>query len=200
MSSTPSCGQVLLNSPSNTFDYVLKLSDGKVGTVIHCHKCVLMAHSKVFQKEIYGQTFFHMDFTVLPGYLGVTVELIQYMYLKDINLIKSDMKKVKKCAGYLRMNVDFYAIACRDESIDPISTSSSSYNKIYLTIDNTQTDTIYLNETFLTKCIKSKPHQQKQIQITSVETLPKLKKNKRKIPLYLNTIRTRKRTRSNKIY
>jgi len=118
MSKVISCGQTLLRGPKNSFDYVLRITSDDVQVVqIHCHRCVLIAHSQRFSNLIYGDSFWDMDIKVKPGFVGAVIELIQYMYLKDIQLI-SEREKILELCSFLEMPLDHFLI--RQLTTDPI--------------------------------------------------------------------------------
>lgn len=105
-----SLGQVLLSGNPNTFDYVLNLTeDGKTFVKVHCHRCVLCACSNRFDNLIGGEEYFEMNIKLLPGYLLPMLELIQYMYLRDLKLI-SHKKEVLKLCGSFEMPMQHFTI------------------------------------------------------------------------------------------
>jgi hypothetical protein len=106
----PSCGQTLLRGPRNSFDYLVRFtSDGKQFAHVQCHRCVLCAHSATFNEMIVAENFWDMDVHVKPGYVGAAVQLIQYMYKKEVSLI-SDKEKVLELCGLFRMPQDHFLI------------------------------------------------------------------------------------------
>ena len=110
LANIPSCGLALLKGPRNAFDYVLRLtSDDKQFVQIYCHRCVLITHSKKMSDLICNENFWDMDVKVKPGFLGAAVELIQYMYLRDITLI-SDKSKILELCAVFEMPLDFFLI------------------------------------------------------------------------------------------
>jgi len=104
-----SCGQTLLQGPSNTFDYVLHLTDGKQQATMFCHRSVLSVHSKRFNTTINGENYFDQEVQVLPGYMGAMLELIQFMYLKDTRYL-TQHKKIKKLCIFLDVPLDLFRI------------------------------------------------------------------------------------------
>lgn len=116
LSTIPSCGLALLKGPIASFDYVLRLtSNEKTFVHINCHRCVLLAHSKQMCNLICNENFWDMDIKVKPGYISAAIELIQYMYLKDISLITEKSKILELCAVF-EMSLDFFLI--RTDSLD----------------------------------------------------------------------------------
>lgn len=116
--SVPSCGLTLLKAPQDCFDYVLHItSDDQMIVNVFCHRCVLLAHSGKMRELISGENFFDMSVRVKPGYVSSTVELVQYMYLKDIEVI-SDKDKVLELSAFFEMPMDHYLI--REETLKPL--------------------------------------------------------------------------------
>ena len=106
----PTCGETLLRGPKNSFDYVVRLtSDEKQYVSLQCHRCVLIAHSRQLGSLIYGENFWDMDIKVKHGYLGAAIELIQYLYLKDVSLISEKTKVLELCALF-EMPADHFLI------------------------------------------------------------------------------------------
>lgn len=95
----PSCGLSLLCAPVEAHDYVLKLTDDDKHYVhINCHRCVLLAHSKKMRELMTGENYFSMIIRLQTGYIGACVELLQYMYLRDLSLITEKDKVLKMCS------------------------------------------------------------------------------------------------------
>lgn len=108
--SIPSCGLTLLSGPKNSFDYVLRItSDDQQFVQIHCHRCVLIAHSPQMASLINGENYFDMSLKVKFGYIGACLELIQYFYLKDPTLI-SEKEKILELCGLFEMSLDHFLI------------------------------------------------------------------------------------------
>lgn len=129
LSTIPSCGLALLKGPIASFDYVLRLtSNEKTFVHINCHRCVLLAHSKQMCNLICNENFWDMDIKVKPGYISAAIELIQYMYLKDISLITEKSKILELCAVF-EMSLDFFLI--RTDSLDCLNV----YPQIRLNIE-----------------------------------------------------------------
>ena len=84
-----SCGAVLLKGPVDSFDYCLYITDTKKTIKIYCHRSVLLAHSVKMRELITSENFFDLTIEVKPGYLGSMIELLQFMYLKNIALISN---------------------------------------------------------------------------------------------------------------
>lgn len=96
-----SCGKILLRGPRNAFDYVLKVtSDGRQFIKLFCHRCVLVAHSPRLSELITNENFWDMVIRVKPGYVAAAIELIQFMYLKDVNLITDRIKVLELCGVF----------------------------------------------------------------------------------------------------
>ncbi len=104
--SIPSCGLALLQAPQSTFDYVLHLTEGESPDAprarVLTHRCVLLAHSEMMQSLINDTTFFDLTINLQPGYLGACIELLQFMYVKDPDLL-SDVDKVLHLCGTFQM-------------------------------------------------------------------------------------------------
>jgi hypothetical protein len=181
MTSLPSCGYIMLTSPQDTFDFNLKISDGNVTILVKCHKAVLRSHSSLFRQEIYGENYFQLFLNVQPGCLAATIELIQYMYLKNPDLINSDSKLIAKQAGFLKMSMDYFPLL---------------KNRTSLKTTIQDTNLICLNPVFMTKCLNNYNSNSKLIKNNEKVKLRK----KRRLQKHLTTMRTRKRTRSNKVY
>jgi hypothetical protein len=129
LSNIPSCGLALLKGPLNSFDYVLRITSNDQNFVhINCHRCVLLAHSATMSDLIRNENFWDMDIKVEPGYISATIELIQYMYLKDITLISNKAKVLELCALF-EMPLDFFLI--RTDGLDCLNT----YPRIQLAIE-----------------------------------------------------------------
>jgi hypothetical protein len=129
LASIPSCGLALLRGPLDSFDYVLRItSNEKTFVHINCHRCVLLAHSKKMSDLIRNENFWDMDIKVRPGYISAVIELIQYMYLKDISLVTEKSKILELC-GLFEMPLDFFLI--RTESLDYLN----QYPTIQLNIE-----------------------------------------------------------------
>lgn len=121
--STPSCGLVMLRAPLDTCDYVLNITtDDKQYVQIHCHKCVLKCHSKRLNDLMTGERFHESTIKVPKGYSGAFIELVQYMYLRDLTVI-SDRDKVKKLCAMLDMPYDIFIIS--KNKLRPINTYHS---------------------------------------------------------------------------
>jgi len=106
----PSCGLTLLRSPPEAHDYVLKITCDDVHYVhINCHRCVLLAHSRKLQELITCENYYSLIIRVAPGYVGACVELLQYMYLRDISLITDKAKMLEMC-GLFDMPSEFYLV------------------------------------------------------------------------------------------
>ena len=106
----PTCGLALLSSPKETFDFVLKVTDGKQAAKVPCHRCVLVAHSLKLRDFITCENYFELTIKLLPGYIPALLELVQYMYLKDHTLI-TDIQKVLELCGTLHMKLDHFIVS-----------------------------------------------------------------------------------------
>lgn len=121
--STPSCGLTMLRAPLDTCDYVLNVTSDDVQFLqIYCHKCVLKCHSTRFNDLMTGENFHEMVIKLPLGYSGAFIELIQYMYLRDITMI-SDPEKVKNLCAFFDMPADIFLI--QKGKIAPINTYHS---------------------------------------------------------------------------
>lgn len=121
--STPSCGLSLLRASPDTFDYVLHVTSDDLHFVrIHCHKAVLRCHSPRFSDLMTGANYAELEVKLPPGYFGAFIELVQYMYLRDITLISHAQKVMKLCAMF-DMPFDIFLI--RTRAIEPINTYRS---------------------------------------------------------------------------
>lgn len=128
--SLPSCGLSLLRAPEDTFDYVLRVTtDDKHYARIHCHKAVLKAHSPRMRELMTADNYFQMEIKLSLGYMGAFIELIQYMYVRDITMISQKQKVLKLCAMF-DMPLDIFLI--RNDAIQPINT----YRSVAFTIVN----------------------------------------------------------------
>lgn len=121
--STPSCGLTMLRAPEDTFDYVLHVTSDDAHFVrIHCHKAVLRCHSPLFSDLTTGANFWQLEVKLAPGFLGAFVELVQYMYLRDITLISNKDKVLTLCAKF-DMPLDVFLL--RTGTVAPINTYRS---------------------------------------------------------------------------
>lgn len=121
--STPSCGLSLLRASEETFDYVLHVTSDDLHFVrIHCHKAVLRCHSPRFSDLMTGANYAELEVKLPTGYFGAFIELVQYMYLRDITLISHAQKVLKLCAMF-DMPFDIFLI--RTRAIEPINTYRS---------------------------------------------------------------------------
>lgn len=121
--STPSCGLTMLRAPEDTFDYVLHVTSDDCHFVrIHCHKAVLRCHSPRFSDLMTGANYAELEVKLPPGYFGAFIELVQYMYLRDITLISHAQKVLKLCAMF-DMPFDIFLI--RTRAVEPINTYRS---------------------------------------------------------------------------
>jgi len=93
-------------------------SNDKTFVQINCHRCVLLSHSKKMQTLINGENFWDMDIKVKPGFVAATIELIQYMYLKDISLISEKNKMLELCALF-EMPLDYFLL--RSDTLEQLN-------------------------------------------------------------------------------
>lgn len=106
-----SCGEALLKSAFRTSDYVLYLTDGKEEEYckILTHRCVLSSHSNVLHDLVYnGENYYDLVFELEPRHLSPMIELLQFMYLHDYNLI-TYKDEVKELMVKLGMPVYYYS-------------------------------------------------------------------------------------------
>ena len=116
----PSCGLTMLQAPKDTFDYTLRItSDDKIFVSVQCHRCVLTTHSERLRYLMTNENYFTMDIKVEPGYVAPTLELLQYMYLKDASLIFHKEKALKLLALF-EMPLEHFLV--RTEGTMPINT------------------------------------------------------------------------------
>lgn len=140
----PSCGLTLLRGPPDTFDYVLYVTaDDKAFVRIHCHRAVLLAHSKKMRRLITGENYFEMTIKVLPGFVGAFVEVLQYMYLKDPTLI-THRSKMKEMICFLEMPFDHWLV--KEEKLRVLNNHEPC---IYITLEHDQHSTCLLAKDFL---------------------------------------------------
>ena len=104
-----SCGQTLLKGPKDIFDYCLYITDHKKTVKIYCHRSVLLSHSITMRNLIGAENFFDLTIEVKPGFLASMIELIQYMYLKNIALISNREKMLELCA-LLKMKKEYVLV------------------------------------------------------------------------------------------
>jgi hypothetical protein len=107
----PSCGLTLLTTSEDTFDYVLTITESgtTIRAVVHAHRCVLAAHSGTLRRMMTDENFFELDVTVNAGYLSATLQLLQYMYLKDATLL-THKPKVQELCVFFDMPTDHFLI------------------------------------------------------------------------------------------
>ena len=116
----PSCGLTMLQAPKDTFDYTLRItSDDKIFVSVQCHRCVLTTHSERLRYLMTNENYFTMDIKVEPGYVAPTLELLQYMYLKDASLIFHKEKALKLLALF-EMPLEHFLV--RTEGTMPVNT------------------------------------------------------------------------------
>jgi hypothetical protein len=101
-----SCGLRLLSAPRECFDYCLYITDSKKIVKVYCHRSVLLAHSIRMRELITPENYFDLTITVLIGYVGSMLELIQFMYLKNTGLFTNREKILELCA-VLKMKPEF---------------------------------------------------------------------------------------------
>jgi len=108
--SIPSCGLVLIRSPG---DYWLTVFDGdessSVRVTVRCHRAVLVAHSPVLRSLCTDSGYFEGEVKVPVGHVPATLELLQYMYLKDPALVHRK-REVLDVACLLRMPHDHFYV------------------------------------------------------------------------------------------
>jgi hypothetical protein len=104
-----SCGRTLLLNHQST-SYSLHIQE--IGTdnfvILKCHRDVLISHSVVLSNLILnGSNYFSCRVDVRQGFIPSMLEIIQFMYLKDVNLF-TDIMKVKQLSEWLQMSDVFY--------------------------------------------------------------------------------------------
>jgi hypothetical protein len=131
--SPPSCGLSMLRAPDDTFDFILSLtSNDKERVSIHCHRAVLRCHSPKLSEYMTGHNYFYLEIKLPDGYLGSCIELIQYMYIRDISKI-SDREKILKLCAMFEMPLDFFLIR---KEISGSSTTNNNYRTIELRLSS----------------------------------------------------------------
>jgi BTB/POZ domain len=103
---TMSCGLKMLCAPKECFDYCLYVTDSKKVVKLFCHRAVLLSHSIRMRELITGENYFDLTLSVEPGYLGAMLELLQFMYLKNVGLLSNRDKILDLCA-LLQMKPEF---------------------------------------------------------------------------------------------
>lgn len=102
-----SLGETLLHGPPEAFDFTLCITDGRFRIPVRCHSCVLLTYSPVFTQYMREQSRFTCTWKVDRGYLGAAMELIQFLYLRRLELV-SHRDKVLELAAFLRMPSLFF--------------------------------------------------------------------------------------------
>lgn len=174
--SIPSCGLALLQAPQSTFDYVLHLTEGEAPNApkarVLTHRCVLLAHSETMRDLINDTTFFDLTINLQPGYLGACIELLQFMYVKDPDLL-SDVDKVLHLCGTFHM--PFVHLVIRERLYEPLD--EWEHPHIQLRLKDGQT--AFVCGEFFNKCLafhqtalaeKWVEWSQKQKSVRNVET------------------------------
>lgn len=110
----------MLRAPADTFDYVLHVtSDDRHFARVHCHKAVLRCHSARFSALMTGANYAELEVKLAPGFLGAFLELVQYMYLRDVTLISHPQKVMRLCAQF-DMPTEIFFI--REKAVAPRNT------------------------------------------------------------------------------
>lgn len=104
-----SCGQMMLQSPIDTMDFCLYVTDKKQVIKILCHRSVLLAHSLRLSELINADNFYDLTVEIKPGFINSMLELLQFMYLKDIRRL-TDKTKILYLSKILKMRRDFSMI------------------------------------------------------------------------------------------
>lgn len=113
----------MLQAPEDTFDYVLHITSNDQHFVrLHCHKAVLRCHSPRFSALMTGANYSELEVKLPQGFFGAFLELVQYMYLRDITLISHPQKVMQLCAMF-DMPFDIFLI--RTQGVAPINTYRS---------------------------------------------------------------------------
>lgn len=113
----------MLQAIEDTCDYVLHVtSDDQHFLRIHCHKAVLRCHSPRFSELMTGANYSELEVKLPVGFFGAFIELVQYMYLRDIHLISHAHKVMQLCAMF-DMPFDIFLI--RTGGVQPINTYAS---------------------------------------------------------------------------
>lgn len=184
----PSCGESLLKSPINTFDYVLCITDGTVTVKVLCHKCVLLTHSPKLQELINNENFFDLEIEVKPGYITATLELIQYMYLKNPKLFTDQVKVLQVC-GMFYMNQDYRLI----RNSPPVTQENNNFTNIILQVGEAHPSVTARLLTDFLKCVEMSAN------VMAVQEVVKVDKTKKRLVINCRMF-PRRRTRSNKLY
>ncbi len=107
---TWSCGLGLLRGPVSCFDYVIHVtSDHETYVKVLAHRMVLRTFSRRFRRLINDENYFSLVVELQPTFIGPFLELIQFMYLRDVSLL-TDKKKILSLCGTLEMNTEVFAI------------------------------------------------------------------------------------------
>lgn len=100
-----SLGDGLLEN-DQTADFELLLSDGSESVVTNVHRVVLKTTSPFFSRVIGGKYFLFYDFMIPNGTLQPALNLLRYMYtrnLQDLNLPNDKVDIMRLCI-LLEMN------------------------------------------------------------------------------------------------